>query len=82
MINNRLLKKLDTQKAKLDSVLGEVELALKDYVAFDFSVFYQPSDGFVILNYDAASNAPLISCVQWIKEHGTLSGDDHEGLSL
>jgi len=82
MVTNRMMKKLESYKSKYDSVIGEVESSLSDKILFDFSVFYQPSDGFVVLNYDTSANAPLNSCLDWIRSNGELSESDHEGLSL
>lgn len=75
-------KKLIAAKSRYDSEVGALEAKIKDKVGFDFSIFHQPSDGFVILNYEKSSNAPLSMCLSVIERTGFLSSDDHTKNSI
>ena len=74
-------KKLCEKHDQYQSAIGSMEYALVDFVEMnDFSIFYQPSDGFV-LEYEA-NNASLIACITIIKEKGFLSIDDYMRLTI
>lgn len=73
---DRLLKKLRTAQSKYDGVIGSVESELSDRIEFDFSIFWQPSDGFVMLAFDRY-NAPLGCLLQIIKAKGKLTEEDY-----
>lgn len=79
------LKKLYSNICKnqlnLESSIGKLESELQKYVTFDFSIFYQYSDGFVIVD-DDANNAALGACLGWIETHGTLTHASYLKLTL
>ena len=72
------------QKAlgKYDDAVGDLEYKLSEYIDFDFSVMYQPSDGFVIVKIDTAHNAPLSKCISVIESKGKLTVEDYLNLSI
>ena len=76
------ISKLINAKSKYDSELGDVESQLSKFIDFDFSVFYQPSDGFVILAVETCQNAPLSVCIEIINEKGRLTYSDYSGLTI
>jgi hypothetical protein len=78
----RLINKLAKAKGQYDAAIGELEASVKDKIGFDFSIDYQPSDGFVVLNYETSSLAPLDFCIDKINKKGFLSEDDHYGLCI
>ena len=70
------LKKLQVAKQRLDGVIEMTESELKDKIEFDdYFIFYQPSDGFVLV-YNS-HNAPLRKCIPIIKRKGKLSLEDY-----
>jgi hypothetical protein len=73
---NRQLKKLMNAQSKYDSVIGNVEAELSNKVGFEFSIFWQPSDGFVMLAFDS-KNAALAPILDIIKKKGFLNEDDY-----
>jgi len=73
---NRQLKKLMNAQSKYDSVIGNVEAELSNKVGFEFSIFWQPSDGFVMLAFDS-KNAALTPILDIIKKKGFLNEDDY-----
>ena len=46
---DRILKKLKKAQSKYEGVISSIEQEIADKVEFDFSIFWQPSDGFVII---------------------------------
>ncbi len=76
------ISKLINAKSKYDSELGEVERQLSKYIDFDFSVFYQPSDGFVLLAVESCQNAPLSVCIGIINEKGKLTYSDYSSVTI
>lgn len=76
------LRKLDKAHAKYEGVIGDLEGKISALVEFDFSIFYQPSDGFVMLHNEDAHNAPLGVCLNIIERKGKLSYEDYMGLRI
>lgn len=76
-MRNSLLRKLMIAQRKYDSAIGNVEAILADKIEFDFSIIWQPSDGFVILDVDGHHNAPLARCLDVILLKGKLSLSDY-----
>lgn len=72
---NRLVKKLMTAQSKYDGAIGSVEKEIFDKVEFDFSIFWQPSDGFVMCDNDIG-NAPISECINVINKKGRLTYED------
>jgi len=75
-------KALHKAHGKYQSAIGDLENKLSDYIDFDFSIFYQPSDGFVIVKIDTAHNARLDSCISEIESKGKLTVYDYLNLSI
>ena len=73
---NRLLKKLKTAQNNYDGVIGSVEREIFDRVEFDFSIFWQPSDGFVMCDNEMGNNAPISECIKVINKKGCLTYED------
>lgn len=73
---NRLLKKLLIAQSKYEGAIGNVESSISDKVEFDFSIFWQPSDGFVMLAFDRY-NAPLDNLLRIIQQKGRLTEEDY-----
>ena len=73
---DRRLKKLQKEQSKYEGAIGSVEAEISDKVEFDFSIFWQPSDGFVMLAFDRY-NAPLWRLLQIIKTKGKLTEEDY-----
>ncbi len=61
---------------------GTVESILADKIEFEFYIRDMPGDGFVILNVETASVAPLSWCISEIEKKGFLSSDSHDGVSI
>ena len=59
----------------------KVEKILSDKIDFEFDIFYQPGDGFVIHDSDIG-NAPLAPCLVVIHSKGKLSEDDYRSLTI
>ena len=78
----KLVKGLDKAHSNLLSAQGAVESAIaKTMFTDDFSVFYQPGDGFVICD-DRSNNAPLSACLKVIAKKGLLSREDYGTLTM
>lgn len=75
-----LFKKLVTAHSKYQVAIGALEGEIADRVEFDFSILYQPSDGFVILDYEKSGNALLSSCLWVIEEDGKLTREEFSKL--
>ena len=75
-VMDRRLKELLNAQSKYEGVIGSVAEEISDKVEFDFSIFWQPSDGFVMLAFDRY-NAPLSRLLQIIKIKGKLTEEDY-----
>jgi len=75
---NKLIK----ADAKYDSAVGAMESAMADKVLFDFGIENLPGDGFCVCDVEQANLALLSVCLAFIKEHGQLSQEDHESMSI
>ena len=73
----RLINKLNNAQGKYEGVIGDVEAEIVDKVEFDFSISWQPSDGFVMIAFDSY-NAGLSEVLKVIKEKGKLTEDDYK----
>ncbi|SFU77250.1 hypothetical protein SAMN05216480_12333 [Pustulibacterium marinum] len=78
----RKVKKLHAARAKYLSVVSDLEAEIIDKVAFEFSIEYQPSDGFIILHLEDLKNASLESCLEVIYEKGVLTYGDYLRLTI
>lgn len=78
---DRRLKKLLTAQIRYEGVIGSVEQEIADKVGFDFSIFWQPSDGFVMLAFDRY-NAPLWRILKIIKDKGFLNEEDYMDVTI
>ncbi len=60
---------------KYQSTIHKIERQLKSQIAFDFSIVYQESDGFCILNNneDGMRAASISDCLDIIKRDGFLT---------
>jgi len=74
------IKKLDAALLKYESAISVLKQKIKGVVEFEFSIFYQSSDGFV-LEYNT-HNAPLDDCLGIIKAKGKLTFDDYDNLTI
>ena len=72
----KITKDLNRARSKYESHLSAIELKIKPYVKFDFSIIYQPSDGFVVLNYKTSDNYLLSDCLMVIMEEGELTAEN------
>lgn len=82
MKQKNLLKILQAAQGKYDGAIGGVEQKLFDKIEFEFAIFYQPSDGFVVLHCGSAKNAPLDLCIKEIEENGVLTYEKYERLCI
>ena len=76
MNNKQIMNKLSKAQSKYQSAVGDIEVELIDKILFDFTVIYQDSDGWCILNAYTADLAPVQSCLNIIKNKGFLSVED------
>ena len=72
-----LYKSLISAKNQYDGAISKIEGALSAKVKFPFAIFYQQSDGFVVLHTEEMHNAPLIECLLIIKKKGKLTYKDY-----
>jgi hypothetical protein len=77
----RLINKLSKAQLLYNKAIRDVELAIIDKVEFDFHIFHQPSDGFVMLAFED-HNAPMSVLFGIIKEKGVLTKDDYMEYSI
>lgn len=70
-----VLKKLNIAQAKYEKAMGEAKNSIADKVDFNFSVQWQPSDGWTIVD-DNAYVATISHVLSVIKIKGRLSYDD------
>jgi hypothetical protein len=82
MNNKQILKKLYIAQSKYESSVGYVEALIKDNIPFDFSVIFQDSDGWLLLNAGTNNLAPLDSCLIVIENNGTLTEEDFKQLAI
>jgi hypothetical protein len=77
----KLLTKLYAAHSKYAGACSHAETQLRPLVEFDdFSIFHQPSDGFV-MEYEA-NNASLAACLAIINEKGKLSLEDYMRIRI
>lgn len=76
MNNKQIMSKLIKAQGKYEGAVGDIEVELIDKILFDFTVIYQDSDGWCILNAYTADLAPVKSCLDIIKKKGVLSVED------
>lgn len=75
---NKLIKtegKYHTEKEHLEQLVSE-------YIDFSFSIDWMPGDGFIILNNDTNTVAPLDTCILTIDKFGTLTEDQHDLIGI
>lgn len=73
----RQFNALQKAQLKLEAAIEAMEDILREKIEFDFSVQFQPSDGFTILEIDNSRNtASLKSCMNIIRKKGKLSVED------
>lgn len=70
-----VLKKLNIAQVKYEKAMGEARNSIADKVDFNFSVQWQPSDGWTIV-HDNADVAPMEYVLSVIKRKGRLSYKD------
>jgi len=67
---------------KYACAIGTMEAVLADKIEFEFSIDDIPGDGFCILNIESARVAPLIYCMDIIKEKKVLTVDSHGDICI
>ena len=67
-----LLRTLQVAQSKYNATVGKIEQRLKDKIDFDFSVQWQPSDGWTIVS-ESSDVAPFEYCMKVIESKGVLS---------
>jgi len=81
-----VIKKLESSRENHLDVIDRVERFLKKKVDFDFYIFYQDGDEFVMGYYDSddefSKNASLDRVLQVIEHKGILTLDDYMKLSI
>ena len=74
----RALEKLQNEfQAQVESLAASIS----DKVEFEFTIFYQPGDGFVIED-DKMGDSPLDGCLEIIGEKGVLTHEDFESIGI
>lgn len=76
------VEKLEAARSKYNGVIGTLEAKIRYRVEFDFSIDYQPSDGFVLLHVEGANVAPLDLCLKVINEMKKLNETDFLKLTI
>lgn len=71
--SKRELKKLETAKSKYDATIATIEAKLSPFVEFEFTVFYQQTDGFVVLDVERSRNMTIDNAIDTINEDGSLT---------
>lgn len=79
---NLEIKTLQSAHSKYMVAVRRLEDQISPYVKFVFSITYDSSDGFLLLNEEEASVSRLENCLNVIKKTGMLSADDHRNLSI
>lgn len=81
-----IIKTLNRAKLKYDIEIQKVHRELSGKVLFDFSIEYQPSDGYVIAADNADDNAPynipIDEVVRVISEKGMFNLRDAAEVSI
>lgn len=77
-----LYKKIIKKHKELQLLVEQMEYFLETKAQFKVSVFYQPSDGFVVLSDETDHNARLISCLEIIERDGTLSFTEYLKITI
>ena len=67
---------LNKAESKYRNAVGEIEKQLIGKIKFEFSIQYQPSDGFCILDINHNFLAPIDDCLSIIKDKGILTYED------
>ena len=80
MNSKKWINKLENAHVKYEGVIGSIELELAPHIPFDFSIFWQSGDGFVIQN--EMKNAPLDACLSHISKFGFLEYSDFKTLCI
>jgi hypothetical protein len=68
-----LIKAHNKYKSEIENLKNKIQ----EFVDFEFDIFYQPSDGFILLHVENAHNARLDNCIMIIIEKGSLNYDDY-----
>lgn len=69
------MAKITKAKNRFDAAIEELEETIKPFANFEFTIFYQPSDGFVILPNDSDENMPVSFAIEAINRDGRLTYD-------
>lgn len=81
-----IIKTLNQAKLKYDIEIQKVHKKLSEKILFDFSIEYQPSDGFVLvadnINDNAPYNTPIEKAVRVISEKGVFNLRDAAEVSI
>ena len=77
----RILKSLNRAQNEYEKAISAAESSISSKVEFEFSIFWQKADGFVIANNDMG-NAPLDDCLNIIKKKGLLSLEDYNDIRI
>lgn len=70
-----VLKKLNIAQANYEKAMDEAKNKLIDKIDFNFSIQWQPSDGWTIVD-DNSDVAPICHVLSVIKRKGRLCYDD------
>ncbi len=73
---------LNKAESKYNDAIGEIEKQLDDKIKFEFSIIYQSSDGFCILDNNLGFLAPINDCLDIIKSKGILTYEDFIHCSI
>lgn len=79
---NLELRSLQSAHSKYTKAVLRLEDQISPYVKFVFSITFDRSDGFLLLNEEEASVSRLDQCLSVIKRTGVLSVEDHQNLSI
>ena len=69
------MNKIHKAKNRYDAAITKIEEIIKPFANFEFTIFYQPSDGFVILPNDSDENMPVSFAIEAINRDGELTYD-------
>jgi len=73
-INSRALNRAHR---KYESEIDNLEAKIQEVADFELAIFYQQSDGFVVLHCANGHNAGLADCLKVINEKGFLTEEDY-----
>lgn len=79
-MKKQIIKSLNIAQRNYERVIEMQRVRLSRFVEFEFSIFYQMSDGWVMESN--AHNAPLGSCIDIIREKGYLNYEDYLKVSI